>query len=185
MKVETDIIASIAASLIEGAVILVIMYVQTFKTDTVVFISIEHHVVTLTDIFQYQCQSVDTDSITQWDQRTNFNLPKKICIYFRKIIYANNWIIGLCYAVWLVKGFCTKKTKNKNSTFLGFAYLYVCICVWENISNYNVFIYQQITTRIFLWIKIQVKTLLTSIINTLYIYMYIEAVDWLIDWLID
>ena len=77
-----------------------------------------------------------------------------------------------------------QKKTNKNSTFLGFAYLYVCICVWENISNYNVFIYQQITTRIFLWIKIQVKTLLTSIINTLYIYMYIEAVDRLIDWLI-
>ena len=133
MKVETDIIASIAASLIEGAVILVIMYVQTFKTDTIVFISIEHHVVTLTDIFQYQCQSVDTDSITQWDQRTNFNLPIKICIYFRKIIYANNWIIGLCYAVWLVKGFCTKKkTKQKQHFFRFCLSLCMYMCVREH-----------------------------------------------------
>ena len=31
MKIETDVIASIATSLIERAVVLVLMYVQTFK----------------------------------------------------------------------------------------------------------------------------------------------------------
>ena len=35
MKVETDIVASIAANLIGGAVI---MYVNTFKTNVIVFI---------------------------------------------------------------------------------------------------------------------------------------------------
>ena len=38
MKVETDIITSITASLIELDVILVVMYVKTFKTDMIVFI---------------------------------------------------------------------------------------------------------------------------------------------------
>jgi len=35
LKVETDIIASITASLIGGAVIQVIMYIETFKTDVI------------------------------------------------------------------------------------------------------------------------------------------------------
>ena len=39
LKVETDIIASIAASSTGQAVILVIMYVEIFKTGVVVFIS--------------------------------------------------------------------------------------------------------------------------------------------------
>ena len=44
LKVETDIIVSIAASLIGRAVILVIiMSVQTFKKDLIVFIDIKHH----------------------------------------------------------------------------------------------------------------------------------------------
>ena len=38
-KVETDIIASIAASLTGQAVKLVIMYVKIFKSDIIVFIS--------------------------------------------------------------------------------------------------------------------------------------------------
>ena len=38
MKVETDIIAIITASLIERAVILMIMYVEVFKTGVIVFI---------------------------------------------------------------------------------------------------------------------------------------------------
>ena len=38
MKVETDIITSITASLIELDVILVVMYVKTFKNDMIVFI---------------------------------------------------------------------------------------------------------------------------------------------------
>ena len=40
MKDETYIITSIIASLIEKAVILVIVYVKTFKTIIIVFISI-------------------------------------------------------------------------------------------------------------------------------------------------
>ena len=39
MKVKTNIFASIAANLIERAVMLVIMYVKTFKTVVIVFIS--------------------------------------------------------------------------------------------------------------------------------------------------
>ena len=39
MKVKTDIIASIAASPIGQVVILLIMYVETFKTVVIVFIS--------------------------------------------------------------------------------------------------------------------------------------------------
>jgi len=38
MKVTTDIIASIAASLIGQSVILVIIYIETFKTNVIVFI---------------------------------------------------------------------------------------------------------------------------------------------------
>jgi hypothetical protein len=38
VKVETYIITSIAMSLMEWVVILVIMYVKTFKTDDMVFI---------------------------------------------------------------------------------------------------------------------------------------------------
>ena len=39
LKVKTGIFASIAASLIERAVMQVIMYVKTFKTVAIVFIS--------------------------------------------------------------------------------------------------------------------------------------------------
>jgi hypothetical protein len=38
MKVEIDIIVSIAVSLVGRAVILVIMCVETFKTDVIIFI---------------------------------------------------------------------------------------------------------------------------------------------------
>jgi len=38
MKIETDIISSITPSLIGPAVIFVIMFVETFKTDAIVFI---------------------------------------------------------------------------------------------------------------------------------------------------
>ena len=49
MKVETDIITSIAVSLIGRAGILMIMYVETYKTDVIIFINN----VTLTNHFQY------------------------------------------------------------------------------------------------------------------------------------
>ena len=49
LKVETDIIASIAASLTGRAVM---MYVEIFKTDVIVFIGD----ITRTDNFQYQNQ---------------------------------------------------------------------------------------------------------------------------------
>ena len=39
MKVETDIITSIAAGPIGQAVILVIMFANNFKTDIIIFIS--------------------------------------------------------------------------------------------------------------------------------------------------
>jgi hypothetical protein len=66
MKVETHIIASMTASPIGSAVILVIMYAETFKNDVNSFYRLHHSVfdITLTDNFQYQNQFVDTDNIT-------------------------------------------------------------------------------------------------------------------------
>ena len=46
MKVETNIVANITANLIGEAVILVLMYVKTFKSDIIVFI---FNVIMLTD----------------------------------------------------------------------------------------------------------------------------------------
>jgi len=43
LKVKTDIITNIAVSPIGWVWILVIMHVETFKTDIIVFISIKHH----------------------------------------------------------------------------------------------------------------------------------------------
>jgi hypothetical protein len=62
-KVETRIIARIGAISIGRAVILVIIYVETFKTDFIVFIVTFD--ATLTDNFQYQGQFVDSDNITR------------------------------------------------------------------------------------------------------------------------
>jgi hypothetical protein len=56
VKVETYIIA------FGLAVILVIMYDQTFKTDVIVSITNVVFYVTLTDNFQYQSQSIDIPS---------------------------------------------------------------------------------------------------------------------------
>jgi len=65
MKVETDIIASITASPVGQAVILLIMYVETFKTDVFVLN------VTLSNLFQYYGQYVNTKNSTWRDQRKN------------------------------------------------------------------------------------------------------------------
>jgi hypothetical protein len=61
MKVKTDIITSITARLMEWAVIVLTMYVKTFKTH-VIFLSVSHNVfdISLTNNFQHQSQSVDT-----------------------------------------------------------------------------------------------------------------------------
>ena len=93
LKVETDIIASIAASSTGWAVILVIMYVEIFKTGVIVFIG---DVVTLTDNFQYQsqflympvtnwpnifvdqCQFSDPDFISGFHQRENVQYADNI-----------------------------------------------------------------------------------------------------------
>ena len=56
LKVETDIITSISASPIGQTVILVIMSVDTFKTDIIVFIG---HV-RLTDIFLHASYKLTT-----------------------------------------------------------------------------------------------------------------------------
>ena len=54
LKVETDIIFSITVTLIGWAVVLVIIYVETFKTDILLFLLVNHNafVVTLTNNFQ-------------------------------------------------------------------------------------------------------------------------------------
>ena len=49
MKIETDIIASIATSPIVRVVILMIRYVRTFKTNVIVFVGKFMFDVTLTD----------------------------------------------------------------------------------------------------------------------------------------
>jgi hypothetical protein len=53
LKVETDIIFSITVSPIGWAVVLVIIYVETFKTDILLFLLVNHNafVVTLTNNF--------------------------------------------------------------------------------------------------------------------------------------
>ena len=70
MKVETDIIASIAASLIGRAVILVIMYVTVWPIIT--SDNVGH---SLTYIIQCQSQFIDTDK----------RKSKKICWHYRYI----------------------------------------------------------------------------------------------------
>ena len=54
MKVETDVIASITASMIGRAAILVMMYVEIYNIYFIVFIGY----VTLTDSLQYQSQFI-------------------------------------------------------------------------------------------------------------------------------
>ena len=60
MKVETDIITRIAVSLIGRSGILMIMYVETYKTDVIVLINN----VTLTNHYQYYSQFIDANNIT-------------------------------------------------------------------------------------------------------------------------
>ena len=70
MKVETDIITIITASLVGWAAILVIIYVKTFKTDIIV--STSNILLCLTShcpiIFSIR-QFVNNYNITLWDQR--------------------------------------------------------------------------------------------------------------------
>ena len=66
LKVETDIITRIAASPIGQATILVIMYFETFKTDVVT--SRWPIISSIKDRF------IDTDNITQWDQKKNVQI---------------------------------------------------------------------------------------------------------------
>jgi len=82
MKVDKDIITSIAASLIGWAPILVIMNVDTFKTEVIVIIS---NVITcLTDDnLQYQFVDKSVDSTNWWEQ-------KKKCLNYNVLI---NWTI--------------------------------------------------------------------------------------------
>ena len=72
MNDEIDIISGIAASLTGGAVILVIMYVEFFKTAVIVFFIcnvIMFLDVKLIDNFLFHSQFVDTDNITLRDQK--------------------------------------------------------------------------------------------------------------------
>jgi hypothetical protein len=71
LKVEIDIITNIVSSLIERVVILVIKYVEIFKTDIIVFIGkvMRHH----TD--PYKSQFFYTDNFTRWDQEKISILP--------------------------------------------------------------------------------------------------------------
>jgi hypothetical protein len=92
LKVRTDIITSIIVIPVGRAVILVIMYVEIFKMDVIVFFGIKCHLtsrwpivsiiqvakliltISLSELswyWQYHSvrSKVDTDNITQWDQR--------------------------------------------------------------------------------------------------------------------
>jgi hypothetical protein len=78
MKIETDIIASIATSPIVRVVILMIRYVRTFKTNVIVFVGKFMFDVTLTDnsnIKNIKSQFVATINIICWDQRKNVKIP--------------------------------------------------------------------------------------------------------------
>lgn len=72
-------ITSITASLKGETAILVILYVETFKTDIIVlYVSYNVFDITLTDDVQYHGQSVDTENILL---RSNENC-KLLIIYF-------------------------------------------------------------------------------------------------------
>jgi hypothetical protein len=92
-KVETDIITSIAASMIERVGILVIMLFEILKTDVNVFIGNDIMYMYMTShwliILSIKSQFFDTDSdnITRWDTciRKNVHITnkaqKKICVF--------------------------------------------------------------------------------------------------------
>ena len=65
MKFGTDIIVRITANPTGRVVMLVKMYVETFKTDIIAFINRNVFDVTLIDNSQYHSQSQDTEDIPQ------------------------------------------------------------------------------------------------------------------------
>ena len=85
LNVETNIIINIAANLIGRAVKLVIMYVEISKTGIIVFISIKRHSVKSHWLmFSSISQSIDTDSITQRDEKKNVQFINKVVTIFSR-----------------------------------------------------------------------------------------------------
>ena len=81
------IITSIAASLMEWTVILMIMDVETFKTNVIIFTG--NVIMCLTDNFQYQSQSVDIDNITTRKKCLNYIFQQLLRKMRRKISWTD------------------------------------------------------------------------------------------------
>jgi hypothetical protein len=100
MKVETYIIASIPASLIGQAVILVIMYLKSYKIAIITFngivimcLMLMSHWLIVVSIDQSQL--ADTDNIIRWYQMQNVQITNKYCqqmITNQEFLYFNNLI---------------------------------------------------------------------------------------------
>jgi hypothetical protein len=98
LNVETDIIASITESLTERVVILVIIFVETFKTDIIIFIGniifffMSHRPIYL----QYKSQFDDTENITLWGERKNVQITdNNIYLYWKYIQRYSN--VAYCW----------------------------------------------------------------------------------------
>ena len=82
LKVETDIITSIAASPTGWAVKLVIMYVAIFKTGVIVFIGEVKMSLWTNLIFVDKGQFSDPDFISGTHQRENVQFANKCLLFF-------------------------------------------------------------------------------------------------------
>jgi hypothetical protein len=83
VKVETDIIISMAASSLGWAVILVILFDKTFRTSLIVFIGNNLMCFTSTDNLQHRSWFDDTENITRLDQRENITITDKSTYFMR------------------------------------------------------------------------------------------------------
>ena len=105
MKVETNIITSMAASQVGQAVILEIIMSKPSKL-TLLFLSVFMLNVTLNNNFQSQCQFTGTDNIIQWDQSKNVHIADKTFYdqyRFWSLSQARIWISNIiCHGLFCV-----------------------------------------------------------------------------------
>ena len=67
--------------------IVLIMIVEKFKTDVIIFSCLNLHDITRTDISQYHNQSVDTENITQSDQTKHVQFTDEIECWYTLQLY--------------------------------------------------------------------------------------------------
>ena len=112
INVKTDIITSITTSLIGGAVILVIMYVKTFKTGVLVFISSVIICLSVCLCWQYpsvrskrKCINIDNGHEIIWAY------DNKVPLYVNFVLYQNNHKI-LIISIFNIYKYIYKKNKT-------------------------------------------------------------------------